>query len=170
MQDPIPPPPTFLQPLATFLADALSLPTLPLHIHEILGIAAFYTFVQLVVSPYLARRFIPRLYASFPRRTRINWDIHIVAFVQAIIISAVAGWVLWHDRERWGMDWQERVWGYTGADGLIVAMAVGYFTWDLVVCTIHFKIFGPGMLAHAMSALSVYLFGFVRSRCPRITC
>lgn len=161
MHDPLPGPPAFLQSLATHLAEPLNLPTLPLHIHEVLAAALFYTFVQLVASPWLARRYIPSLYASFSPRTRANWDVHIVAFVQAVLISAVAVWVLWNDPERWGMGWEERVWGYTGADGLIVAMAVGYFTWDLIVCLIHFRMFGPGMLAHALAALAVYAFGFV---------
>ena len=161
MQDPIPPPPALLQSLVTPLATALDLPTLPLHIHEVLAIAALYTFVQLRASPYLARHLLPRLYASFSPRTRASWDIHVVALVQACIISAVAVWVLWHDRDRWGMDWTERVWGYTGADGLIVALAVGYFSWDLMVCTVYLRTFGVGMLAHALSALAVYAFGFV---------
>lgn len=55
----------------------------------------------------------------------------------------------------------ERVYGYTGAGGLVQAMAAGYFLWDLMISTVHFKIFGPGLWFHAISALWVFSFGFV---------
>lgn len=59
------------------------------------------------------------------------------------------------------MDYKERVWGYTGAIGLVQALATGYFTWDLYMCTRYVNIFGVGMLAHGLSALCVYSFGYV---------
>lgn len=55
----------------------------------------------------------------------------------------------------------ERVLGYTGACGLVQAMAVGYFVWDLIVSTLHIGDFGIGLFLHAVSALAVYMFGFV---------
>ena len=55
----------------------------------------------------------------------------------------------------------ERVLGYTGACGLVQAMAVGYFIWDLIVSTLHIGDFGIGLFLHAVSALAVYMFGFV---------
>ena len=55
----------------------------------------------------------------------------------------------------------ERVYGYTGASGLIQAFAAGYFIWDLIVSTRHIGIFGLGIWAHAVSALCVFSFGFV---------
>ncbi|KFX90741.1 hypothetical protein V490_06295 [Pseudogymnoascus sp. VKM F-3557] len=54
----------------------------------------------------------------------------------------------------------ERVWGYTGASGMIQGLATGYFLWDLVITIQNVKMFGPGMLAHAVSALTVFSFGF----------
>lgn len=59
------------------------------------------------------------------------------------------------------MDWRERIWGYTGAAGMIQGMAAGYFLWDLVITLQNVKLFGWGMLAHAFSALLVFSFGFV---------
>ena len=59
------------------------------------------------------------------------------------------------------MDWRERVWGYTGGGGLVIALATGYFAWDLLMSATHVGIFGWGLLAHALSALSVYSLGFV---------
>jgi len=55
----------------------------------------------------------------------------------------------------------ERVYGYTGASGLIQGLACGYFVWDVVVSTRYIAIFGPGIWAHAVTALCVFSFGFV---------
>lgn len=73
----------------------------------------------------------------------------------------LALWVLWNDAERVGMDYRARVWGYTGASGLVEALAAGYFAWDLWVSTVHLDVFGVGLLAHAVSAFGVYILGFV---------
>lgn len=56
---------------------------------------------------------------------------------------------------------QERVYGYTGGGGLIQAFAGGYFLWDLVVTVQNVRVFGVGMLFHAISALCVFSLGFV---------
>lgn len=60
------------------------------------------------------------------------------------------------------MDWAGRVWGYTGAGGMIQGFAAGYFLWDLCVCVAHVDVFGVGLLAHAVAALIVFSLGFVR--------
>jgi hypothetical protein len=74
--------------------------------------------------------------------------------------------VMWTDEERKGMDWQQRIWGYTGAAGMIQGLATGYFLWDLMISLQNAKLFGPGMLAHAFSALLVFSFGFVSTYNP----
>jgi hypothetical protein len=133
--------------------------TLPLHAHEVLFFFALYTGIQLLSPSISPRLFLA--YKKFPRRTRINWDVHVVSFVQSSVINTLALWVMWRDAERGNMDWQERVWGYTGAGGLVQGAATGYFLWDLMVTTMYLPLFGPGMLAHAVSALVVFSLGFV---------
>lgn len=142
------------------LADYFSLPTLPLHIHEIVIIAAFYQFVGSVVSPILSNRLFPAQYSALSRRKKLNWDVHVVSLVQSTTINALALWVAYVDDERRNMDWQERIWGYDGASAMIQALACGYFLWDLIMTAANLDIFGLGMLAHAISALLVYSFGF----------
>jgi len=68
------------------------------------------------------------------------------------------------------MSWEERVWGYTGAAGMIQGMATGYFLWDLMVTLQHVNVFGLGMLAHALSALLVFSFGFVGAFAIPVEC
>jgi hypothetical protein len=55
----------------------------------------------------------------------------------------------------------ERVFGYTGACGFVQALAVGYFVYDLIVSIRHVRMFGIGLLFHAVSALWVFSLGFV---------
>lgn len=68
---------------------------------------------------------------------------------------------MYTDEERKNMDWRGRVYGYTGAGGMLQGFAAGYFLWDLCVCITNVSVFGPGLLAHAIAALTVFSFGFV---------
>ena len=64
------------------------------------------------------------------------------------------------------MDWRGRVWGYTGAGGMIQGFAAGYFLWDLCVSVVNVSVFGWGLLAHAVAALVVFSLGFVSRLSP----
>lgn len=156
--------PEALLPYIQPVADFLQLQTLPLHYHEVMGAFCFYHAINKYFSPAFSRRFFPRIYSSFNARTKLNWDVHIVSFVQSVVICGLALWVMFADDERYEMDAQERVYGYTGASGLIQAFAGGYFLWDLVITVQHVRIFGIGMLFHAISALCVFALGFVSQR------
>ena len=163
MLDPFPvtAPPALAKVTQRF-ADYFYLPTLPLHVHELLFAFAFYTVVQKYIAPLISIRLFPTIYPKFNARTKLNWDVHIVSFVQSTLINTLALWVIWKDEERGAMDWEEKVWGYTGALGLVQGFAGGYFIWDLFVTLANVNIFGAGMLVHAVSALFVFSLGFVR--------
>lgn len=166
MLDPFPiPPPPFLVSAVKPLADSLNLHTLPLHVHEILFATALYTFTQSVFAPWLSMKLSPRVYGRMNKRNRINWNVHITSFVQAIVINALSLYTIWYDDERkvWRNNehWEGRIWGYLGSGGLCQSFALGYFLWDLFMCTMHTDIFGWGMLAHAISAVAVFGLGYV---------
>ena len=57
---------------------------------------------------------------------------------------------------------QERVWGYTGATGMVQGFSAGYFLWDLVMSAKDMDVHGVGSFMHAASALAVSMLGFVR--------
>jgi hypothetical protein len=156
----------WLVDLITPFAKKANLPTLPLHIHQIIFAAALYQFILTILSPVLSNFIFGEKYRKLSPRTRFNWDIHVVSLVQSILVCGIALYVACNDKERNLMDWKERVYGYTGALGLVQAFATGYFLWDLYICIRYYSIFGPGMLAHALSALNVYSFGFVRPNSP----
>lgn len=60
------------------------------------------------------------------------------------------------------MDATQRVWGYTGASGMVQGFAAGYFLWDLMASIKDVDVHGWGTLIHAASALAVTSLGFVR--------
>ncbi|PFH55466.1 hypothetical protein XA68_18265 [Ophiocordyceps unilateralis] len=142
------------------LCERLHLPSLPLHLHEVLAAALFYSFIFFPVSPILSSILAPRHYPKLPREKRLSWDAHVVSMIQSTLIIVLAVWVILLDDERRAMDWEERVWGYTGAAGMVQALAAGYFLWDLIVTSHNFDVFGFGTLAHALAALLVYSLGF----------
>ncbi|KAK5088742.1 hypothetical protein LTR05_002963 [Lithohypha guttulata] len=160
MIDPIPPPPPTLFNLAKPLADTLALPSLPHHIHEVLFAAILYQSVQSIISPFVSNLLFPQIYASLTKRTRVNWDVHVVSLVQSLLINTLALWVMFTDNERYEMrnDVKERVYGYTGASGLIQALACGYFVWDLVRPFCNY--YGPVFILYELSSpfLNVHWF------------
>lgn len=162
MKDPffLPPVP-WLAEKAQPWADLLDLPSLPLHIHEVLAAALLYSVVFWPISPWISNLLAPEHYSKLPRKRRLNWDAHVVSMVQSCLINGLAIWVMFTDNEIKNMTWEERIWGYTGAAGFIQALAAGYFLWDLVVTSLNLDVFGLGTLAHAIAALLVYSLGFV---------
>ena len=161
MLDPIPPPSKWLVEATKPLANFLSFQTLPYHVHEIIHALALYQTVQTVVSPAVSSYLFPRIYPNLNQRTKLNWDVHVVSLVQSCLINTIALWVIFTDEERGSMNALERVYGYTGAAGTVQGLAAGYFLWDLIVCSRHINVFGPGLWAHALAALVVFSFGFV---------
>ncbi|KAF8543095.1 TLC domain-containing protein [Trichophaea hybrida] len=162
-------PPVFapLQAYATAFAETTDLPTLPDHIHQVLGAFLVYHAIFLFVSPVLSKLLIPNFYNKFPKRTKINWDVHVVSFVQSSFICALALWQMSTDAERQvaGNDMSDngsmyRVFGYTFNGATVTAYGTGYFLWDLMISVYYVDIMGPGFVAHAISALSVYCLGF----------
>ncbi|KIW07494.1 uncharacterized protein PV09_01459 [Verruconis gallopava] len=160
MLDPFPAVPQWASKATVPLADYFALPTLPLHIHEVIGAALFYYFVQTRVSPWLSPKLSPKHYPNLNPRTKLNWDVHVVSLVQSVLVCAIAVYVMLYDDERRNMNTEERVWGYTGGTGLVEAMGLGYFVYDLWITVQNIGMFGIGMLFHAISALTVFSFGF----------
>lgn len=161
MRDPFfVPPITSLEDWVRPFAQKYNLTVLPQHIHEVFAAALLYTFIQLVVSPWISRKYAPQHYPT-DKGKRASWDSHVVSIFQSTLICIVALWVMFTDKERASMDWQERIWGYTGSSGLVQSLAAGYFVWDFAITITHLDVFGVGLLAHAVSALSVYSLGYV---------
>ena len=155
--------PPALAPLQAFVrpyAEQLGFPTLPLHIHHVLGAFLGYQLTYMALSPILTKLVLPQLYSKFSRRTQINWDVHVVSFVQSTFICALALWIMKNDEERHvrGIDDPDtdaamvyRMFGYTVPGGAVQGYATGYFLWDLVISVYHIDIMGMGYPADSQS-------------------
>lgn len=166
MKDPFPiaPIPALSEWVRPF-AEKFNLIVLPQHIHEVIFAALMYTFVHLVISPWLSMKYAPKQYPTH-RGKRASWDSHVVSLFQSTLINILALWCMFADEERKTFDWQARIWGYTGASGMIQSLVAGYFVWDFIITICFVDVFGIGVLVHATSALLVYSFGYVSSGLP----
>lgn len=142
------------QAIKPFLGDYLGYHKLPIHIEEVILTAIFYHAIYLVssfASPKLCQG-----YNSLSKRTKINFDIHVVSQVQAILIL-ILSFPLFFDKTLN----EDRVYSYTPYGGFVNALALGYFVWDIYVCLKHLDMFGVGFAIHGIGA------GFVFLQCMR---
>ena len=160
MRDPLTPP-AFIVKATEPLANTLSLQTLSAHSHEIVIAFCVYEIVNSLISSVFSSRLFSTSYPRLSRKSKINWNVHFVSMVQSCFINSVALWVMFTDNERSSMDATERVWGYTGASGMVQGFSAGYFLWDLIASIKDVDVHGWGALIHAASALAVTCLGFV---------
>lgn len=160
MQDPFFAPIPALVNLITPLCEKLHLYSLSLHIHEILFAFAFYHTIFEYLAPSVSAAFLSAQYGKMSPESKLRWNMHCCSMVQSCTICVLALFVMAVDKERAGMDLEGRMWGYTGAAGLVQALATGYFLFDTVVMLRYLDVFGVGMLVHGVSCLVTYTLGF----------
>lgn len=126
------------------------------HWHEVAISLAFYGVIH-ILSPLLMPILVGKHYTTLPKKTRINFDVHVVSMVQCFISIALLV-PMWNHP-----NWQNRmadpkssVEGTTQYGALVAAFTVGYFVWDVLVCLIYFDLFGIGFLGHGIAALYVF--------------
>ena len=165
MRDPFPIPPTEgLQRIVKPIAQLFGLQTLHLHIHEVILAFIVYQVFFAYICPYLSTRFLPSHYLPLPREGKLRWNMKCVSFLQSTFISSLSLWVMYHDIERAAMNLEERIWGYTGAAGMVQGFAVGYFVWDTYIMILHTDVFGIAMLVHGVACTVTFSLGFVSMR------
>jgi hypothetical protein len=138
------------------------------HWHEIFVSFVFYTAIQIASGP-LSRKYLGTKYTSLSKKTRINFDIHVVSMVQCVISIGmlIPMWNHSHWANR-SEDPVSSVLGYTPYGGLVAGLTVGYFLWDVVVCLKYFSLFGFGFLFHGCAALFVFSTCFYSYAMPWI--
>lgn len=126
------------------------------HWHEILFSLVFYSLLQLL-SSHLSPIIFKSRYTTFSKKTRINFDIHIVSMVQCIILILLVIPTVNHHNFL-SDNPVSSILGYTPYGGFVSSVTIGYFIWDTLVCLRYFNLFGPGFLFHGIAAL--FVFGF----------
>jgi hypothetical protein len=160
MLDPFPPPSWVLNAVRP-LTNALHLHTMTLHFHEMVFSCLVYNLIDTVLAPYISTRLLPSTYPRFPARTKLQWNLHVTSLVNSTFLSLAIPYILLADKDRLNETWEERMWGYTGAGGLVQALGAGYFLWDVQVCAINVGTLGVLDLLHAVVGLCVTILGFV---------
>lgn len=138
------------------------------HWHEMAASFLMYTGIQLLCSP-VCKKLLGTKYSLLDKKTRINFDIHVVSMFQAAIsiLGIIPMWnhPLLTDSK---LDPGLSVTGYYPYGGLVASLTIGYFLWDFVVCAACYKLFGLGFLIHAIAALTVFLFCLIPFNIPWI--
>ncbi|KAG7808572.1 hypothetical protein KL921_003654 [Ogataea angusta] len=122
------------------------------HWHEMLASALFYHAITMA-APLINTAIFREHYTSITnKRRKLNFDIHISAFVQSIISVALCIPMFFHPNFK-----SDPVFGSYDFAGLTAALTCGYFVWDLLYCCLfHFDMFGLPYLFHAAAALTVF--------------
>jgi hypothetical protein len=116
--------------------------------------------IEIFVSPRLSAYVFPQHYLKLPQRTKVSWNLHFTGFVNAFILCGGVFFVIVFDEERLNSNWEERMWAYSGASGVVQAIATGYFMWDFMVCIVHYRTLGILDLLHGSVAVVVAFLGF----------
>lgn len=126
------------------------------HWHEIVGLFVFYLVIQLL-SPTVLTALFGDSYRKLARKTKLNFDIHMVSMVQCtlLILLLLPMWNHHYYQNRVA-DPEGLLFGFTDYAGFVSAVTCGYFLWDVVICLVHFEIFGVGFLFHGFAALWVF--------------
>ncbi|KAH8816679.1 TLC domain-containing protein [Xylogone sp. PMI_703] len=140
--------------------DRIHLPLLPPYLLQFLLTFLAYQLFYIHIGPGISARFFPKSYAHFKGKEKLDWDIDVVSFTQALLNFYLALQVVLFDDERKRMNWQERVWGYTEPTAKVLAIANGYFTWHLIMMVRYWKIYGWSMVAHGVATSSLMICGF----------
>ncbi|RDW88161.1 hypothetical protein BP6252_00193 [Coleophoma cylindrospora] len=151
---------SIIRDLAQLLADSLSLPALPLHIHQIVLMTAFYQILYRYILPFLSAKLSPWRYPKLSGVLKLDWDVCAVSLVQSLVNSSLAISLLWTNNPGKDMTWQERIWGYQSMTGSALGIATGYFLWHLGQEIVHRHIEGWIFVFHGAACLVLCALGF----------
>ncbi|TCD63548.1 hypothetical protein EIP91_005294 [Steccherinum ochraceum] len=144
----------FFRSLAQPIADQFGLKHLPDHFSTLAYTAFFYTFLHIVVAPTLSPIVAPVSYAKLKgRRGRNNWHIHLVSFVNAILLSYLSFISLHHPELE-----EDKTFGWHESIGVLDAVAVGYFFWEFVDAVWNYTDFG--FVLHGLICTILYTMTF----------
>ncbi|PWN17833.1 hypothetical protein BCV69DRAFT_123270 [Microstroma glucosiphilum] len=129
--------------------------------HFPLALASLVFWVSLQFASALITPSLYAPYKNLPRKTRVQWHVHLVALVHAVIITPLAAAQWYAVRQDGGLVGGKhplaanRLYGYTVETGNVYAIALGYFAWDVVVSALFD---GPAFIAHGVVAMVAFTF------------
>lgn len=125
-----------------------------LHAHEVVGAFVFYQLTYAYFAPWFNRLVFRGGYTSIgDSKTRVNFDIHTVSYVQCVVTFWSIAPTLLLPMNLSLVSYQNEL------ATMASALAMGYFLWDLYICVRHYSLYGFEFLAHALSSLYVFTLG-----------
>jgi hypothetical protein len=97
-----------------------------------------------------------KYYGNLTPSQKANWNMNAVSFVFSIIVCTGVFHLFSIDTIR-----SNTISGSALYARRLNGLAVSYFLWDIVVCTVHYKYVGPAFMFHACACFSVYLLSFM---------
>ncbi|KAJ3573444.1 hypothetical protein NP233_g2438 [Leucocoprinus birnbaumii] len=137
--------------LEYFLGHTLGLTKIPPHVPTILWSFAGFTFVHLVLAPWICSRWFPVAYGTKSRAVKNTWGIHVTSQVHCFIIVPAAFYCILTETPDRALD---KAFGWSETTGFVHGIAVGYFIWDLLDAIINF--IDIGYVIHAFACCLVF--------------
>ncbi|KIJ69071.1 hypothetical protein HYDPIDRAFT_80212 [Hydnomerulius pinastri MD-312] len=112
----------------------------------------FFSVVHISLSPAVSRAIFPISYGKANKKTRKNWDAHVVSLVHALVVVVLASRCL---NEKSLVE--DRAFGVHRNAGFVCAIAIGYFIWDAIESIVHFT--DIGFVIHGVACLTIFVLG-----------
>lgn len=118
---------------------------------------AFASGIGRQLSTFLLKEKLAQLDPKARKKLRISWAHHIVAFVNAIISSAMALHYIFRIKST---DFTTGTHDYYPEVARILSVSVGYFIWDVQICLKYYSIYGAAFALHGIMALVALIISF----------
>ncbi|KAF9120448.1 hypothetical protein BGW39_011373 [Mortierella sp. 14UC] len=140
--------------MTSSILDTLGVATLEHHWTTLLS-SAFVCGVIIQLSQLICPILFPATYPKLQGSKKLNWDVHVVSTVHALVIVTLAAPLLWNENLT-----QNKIFGYEYYAGQVYAVCCGYFLWDTIHSIRHIKDFGIGFVLHGICSFSVFIFSY----------
>jgi hypothetical protein len=96
---------------------------------------------------------LSKIHRTLSPAKKIDWASRVVSSCFAIYAVSHAFVALGNPDLR-----ADKLFAHTPEAEHLMGVALGYFLWDIVICTQHIKLFGAGFLVHAICCVNIYLW------------
>ena len=127
------------------------------HMDIIIASAFMFTLISFIAVP-IGKRLAPQSMQRGKNRDPkfySKWSDHWGSQAHSIVSTLLALYIIWISPSPCFE--KDRLFGYSSDLAREVSFTVGYFFWDLAICIIDFKNYGPAFLIHAIICLSCFL-------------
>ena len=136
------------------------------HLDVIIASAFLFTLISYIAVPLGKWLFPKSMQRGINRDPKFfsKWSDHWGSQIHSLVSTMLAIYNIWIYPSPC-MD-KDRLFGYSSELAREVAFTVGYFIWDLAICIIDFKNYGPSFLIHAIICLSSFSIGLTPIMLP----